>query len=117
MNLFWRQLIREKKKKKIAGTSTVTGDSNVKDNVYTTTIMMSASLIAAFPYDLPQFIPSLLISLIRHMNVSSYHDTVARTVQDFKRTHQDKWDAVFKAYFTSDQLEDLQGAGAAHYFS
>ena len=114
--MFYCIFFREKKKKKAAVTAGVS-DSNAKDNVYTTTIMMSASLIAAFPYDLPQFIPSLLISLIRHMNISAYHDTVARTVQDFKRTHQDKWDADFKAYFTSEQLEDLQGAGAAHYFS
>ena len=79
--------------------------------------MMSVCLIGAFPYDLPQFCPSLLISVIRHLNVSAFHDTVAKTVQEFKRTHQDKWDEEFKTYFTADQLADLQGAGAAHYFS
>jgi hypothetical protein len=70
-----------------------------------------------FPYDLPAFIPSLLSSFIRHLNIPAFHETVSKLVQDFKRTHQDRWDEDFKKCFSLEQLEDLQGAGAAHYFS
>ena len=42
---------------------------------------------------------------------------VTKTVQMFKRTHQDRWEADYKHRFSREQLEDLQGAGAAHYFS
>jgi L-rhamnose mutarotase len=42
--------------------------------------------------------------------------TVMKTIQEFKRTHQDRWDE-FKEKFNKAQLEDLQGAGAAHYYA
>ena len=42
---------------------------------------------------------------------------VTKTVQMFKRTHQDRWETDYKHRFSREQLEDLQGAGAAHYFS
>ncbi|RZL05484.1 MAG: DUF3437 domain-containing protein [Pedobacter sp.] len=42
---------------------------------------------------------------------------IGKTVQSFKRTHQDRWEEEFKKAFTPEQLEALQGAGAAHYFS
>ena len=47
----------------------------------------------------------------------SMKDTVTKTMQLFKVTHQDRWETEFKAEFSRSQLEDLQGAGAAHYFS
>lgn len=113
-------LHREKKKRRQAssGGTTISNSKEEKiDNVYVTTIFMSASMLTAFPYDLPPFAPSLLISLLRHMTVPYFHDTVTRIVQDFKRTHQDKWDEEFKNHFTPDQLDDLQGAGAQSYFA
>jgi hypothetical protein len=33
-----------------------------------------------------------------------------------KRTHQDRWEE-FKKLFTTEQLEDMQGVGAAHYYA
>eukprot|EP01038_Epipyxis_sp_PR26KG_P007614 gene7614-10367_t len=86
------------------------------DPVYLTTIMMSSCVIMVFPYDLPQFMPSLVTSLIRHISVPPLKDIVSRTLQLFKLTHQDRWED-FKLQFTREQLEDLQGAGAAHYYS
>jgi hypothetical protein len=93
------------------------GDA-VPDKTYVTTIMMTSCMIRSFPYDLPDYIPSLLISLIRHSSCEnlSLKNTVVSTVQDFKRTHQDRW-KDFKTSFSNDMLEDLQGAGAATYFS
>ena len=79
--------------------------------------MMMACIIQALPYDLPPFLPALITSFVRHVGVPSLKDTVTRTVQMFKGTHQDRWEMDFKHAFTRDQLEDLQGAGSAHYFS
>lgn len=87
------------------------------DKVYTNTLGMSSCMILSFPYDLPDFAPSLLHALLRHSTVPSSKDTVMKTIQDFKRTHQDRWDSEFKHKFSADQLEDLQGAGAMSYYS
>lgn len=79
---------------------------------------MISCLILATPYDLPSYMPSLITSFVRHATTSSaMSDTVTKTMQLFKATHQDRWDTDFKACFTREQLEDIQGAGAAHYYS
>lgn len=83
-----------------------------------TTIMMISCLISASPYDLPSYMPALLTSFVRHVHSPSpLNETVTKAVQMFKRTHQDRWDNDYKDKFSREQLEDLQGAGAAHYFS
>ena len=78
---------------------------------------MISCVISSTPYDLPSYIPALVTSYLRH---SHYFDVtkqlIMKTMQSFKRTHQDRWEE-FKKAFTSEQLEDLQGAGAAHYYS
>ena len=58
------------------------------DKQHTTTVMMMACIIQALPYDLPSFLPALITSFVRHVGVPSLKDTVTRTVQMFKRTHQ-----------------------------
>lgn len=83
---------------------------------HTTTVMMTACMILAFPYDVPEYIPVLLVNLARHASVASLKDTVMRTIQEFKRTHQDRWEE-FKTKFTREELEDLQGASAMSYYS
>mmetsp|Transcript_16918 Transcript_16918/g.25509 ORF Transcript_16918/g.25509 Transcript_16918/m.25509 type:complete len:939 (+) Transcript_16918:3165-5981(+) len=104
---------RERKKRK----QNKEGGSNDKpEKIYVSTIKMSACMILLFPYDLPEYMPALLTSFVRHATTQSVKETVVRTIQDFKRTHQDRWDE-FKLHFSHDQLDDLQGAGAAHYFS
>jgi muramoyltetrapeptide carboxypeptidase LdcA involved in peptidoglycan recycling len=78
---------------------------------------MMSCVILATPYDLPAtYLPALLTELTRHATVPALKDIVARTVQLFKRTHQDRWEE-FKKAFSADQLDELQGTGAAHYFS
>jgi hypothetical protein len=78
--------------------------------------MMAACVVLTYPYDLPAFMPPLLASLVKHKSVPAVQATVLKTVQLFKRTHQDRWED-FKVLFSADQLEDIQGAGAAHYYS
>jgi proteasome activator subunit 4 len=86
------------------------------DSVYLITVMMSSCVLLSYPYDLPPFVPALLSSFVRHVANPALRDVVMRTVQEFKRTHQDRW-SDFKKHFTHEQLDDIQGAGAAHYFS
>lgn len=102
---------REKKRKKDSGSN---GDK--PDKVYISTVQMVACLVSAFPFDLPYFMPDLVTSLSKHSSSSAVQDTVKRCIQDFKSTHQDRWND-FKESFTHDQLDDLQGAGAAHYYA
>ena len=77
---------------------------------------MMSCLILSMPYDLPPYMPTLVTSLVRHTTTSAFKDNITKSIQLFKRSHQDKWEE-FQLLFTTDQLEDLQGAGAAHYFS
>ena len=86
----------KKRKADKASTTTTAGasagsDSTVSskpDKQHTTTVMMMACIIQALPYDLPSFLPALITSFVRHVGVPSLKDTVTRTVQMFKRTHQ-----------------------------
>ena len=65
------------------------------------------SFVNAFPYDVPAFVPDVLMHLSAHL-----HDPqpipviVKKTLQDFKRTHQDNWQD-HKQKFTEDQLTVL----------
>jgi hypothetical protein len=102
---------REKKRKKESGCN---GDK--PDKVYVNTVQMVSCLVSSFPFDLPDFMPDLVTSLSKHSGSSAVQDTVKKCIQDFKSTHQDRWND-FKQSFTHDQLDDLQGAGAAHYYS
>lgn len=87
------------------------------DKVYLNTVHMMACVVLAFPYDLPSFFPSLLSSFVRHTHSDVLKTVISKTIQSFKRTHQDRWEHEFKKAFTNEQLETIQGAGAAHYFS
>jgi hypothetical protein len=107
---------RERKKRKATKDSSGADKGDKPDTIYMSTVRMSACMILLFPYDLPHYMAALVTSFVRHAPTQAVKETVVRTVQDFKRTHQDRWDE-FKGAFTAEQLEDLQGAGAAHYFS
>ena len=79
---------------------------------------MMSCLILSTPYDLPKYLPNLLVSFMRHVTTSNLmKETITKTMQLFKVTHQDRWETEFKLSFSRNQLEDMQGAGAAHYFS
>jgi hypothetical protein len=109
--------LREKKKRKQNKDAAGSNPNTEKpDHVYSTTIKMSACMILLYPYDLPKYLPTLITSFIRHDANPVMKETIMKTIQDFKRTHQDRW-SEFQLNFTREQLDDLQGAGAAHYFS
>ena len=86
-----RQDAKKRKADKASTTTTGASDSTASskpDKQHTTTVMMMACIIQALPYDLPSFLPALITSFVRHVGVPSLKDTVTRTVQMFKRTHQ-----------------------------
>lgn len=94
-----------------------TTSGNKPDAAYLNTVQMMSCVILSFPYDVPVFLPALLSSFLRHSYYDATKSVILKTVQSFKRTHQDRWEQEFSKLFTKEQLEEMQGAGAAHYFS
>ena len=93
---------REKKKRKINKDDTGGVETTKVDKQYMTTILMMSCLILATPYDMPDYLPNLVVSFIRHRTTSSFmKDTVTKTFQLFRASHQDRWDTDFKTKFTS----------------
>lgn len=106
--------IREKRKKKEQKDGN--GEKEKPDKVYLNTVKMVACLILSFPYDLPSFMPSLITSLIKHSCITSVSDTVSKCMQEFKRSHSDRWEE-FKESFSHEQLNDMAGTGIVSYIS
>lgn len=111
---------REKQKRKLQK-ATAEGAASVSngakpDTVYLNTVLMLSCIIMSRPYDVPAYLPPLITSFLRHSYYDATRTILLRTIQLFKRTHQDRWEDLQKN-FSAEQLEDLQGAGAAHYFA
>ncbi|KAI8928589.1 hypothetical protein BC831DRAFT_447887 [Entophlyctis helioformis] len=63
-----------------------------------------AALVQAFPYEVPPWMPAVLVRLSACISdPAPVTTTVAKTFAEFKRTHQDNW-AEDSAAFTPDQL-------------
>eukprot|EP01136_Pigoraptor_vietnamica_P028699 Opistho-1_new@86436 len=63
-----------------------------------------AAHIIASPYDVPAWLPEVLLEFGSHVSDPvPIQTTVKRTLSEFKRTHQDTWHNV-KSQFTDDQL-------------
>ncbi|XP_026870024.2 proteasome activator complex subunit 4A isoform X2 [Electrophorus electricus] len=64
---------------------------------------LSACVLSS-PYDVPTWMPQILIELSAHLNDSQPIEmTVKKTLSDFRRTHHDNWQQ-HKQQFTDDQL-------------
>ncbi|CAG0897570.1 unnamed protein product, partial [Darwinula stevensoni] len=62
------------------------------------------AFVAAYPYDVPDFMPDILMMLGDHLHDPEPIPTSIRsTLSDFKRTHLDNWQD-HKAKFSDDQL-------------
>ncbi|KAI5481022.1 proteasome activator subunit 4 [Pseudohyphozyma bogoriensis] len=77
-----------------------------------------AALVNAFPYEVPPFIPSILIECMSLHATSPVpiSGTVTSCLADFKRSHSDSWAEDQKA-FTEDQLSSLNDLlmGSSYY--
>jgi len=67
-------------------------------------ILGLCAFVEAFPYDVPDFVPPILMELSTHLNDRQpIPMTIKKSLQEFKRTHQDNWQE-HKTKFTEDQL-------------
>jgi len=109
---------REKKRKRAAasGTGTGAGAAPKPDKAHVTTVNMVCCLVLSLPYDLPAFGPALVAALVQHSDTPGLSQVVKKTVLDFKRTHQDRWEE-FKGRFSNEALADLSGASDISYLS
>jgi len=111
-----KYLVIERRKRQEAKNTDVQGFKEDVDPKFLSTVMMMSCIVLSFPYDLPVFMPALVSALVRHVSSAAAKDTISRTVLEFKRTHQDRWEE-FKALFTQDQLDSLISASSISYFS
>lgn len=63
-----------------------------------------SAFVEAYPYDVPEFMPQILMDLSNHVNdPQPIQMTVKKTLSNFRRTHHDNWHD-HKQMFTDDQL-------------
>uniref|UniRef100_A0A3B3HLE3 Proteasome activator complex subunit 4 C-terminal domain-containing protein n=1 Tax=Oryzias latipes TaxID=8090 RepID=A0A3B3HLE3_ORYLA len=64
---------------------------------------LSACILSS-PYDVPQWMPQILMELSDHLNdPQPIEMTVKKTLSEFRRTHHDNWQG-HRQCFTDDQL-------------
>uniref|UniRef100_A0A7S0F2D7 Proteasome activator complex subunit 4 C-terminal domain-containing protein n=1 Tax=Hanusia phi TaxID=3032 RepID=A0A7S0F2D7_9CRYP len=77
-----------------------------------------AALVGAYPYDVPEWMPEVLVRLATHvLDPMPIRQTVRKIFGEFWRTHQDSW-PVLKSKFDEQQLSTLTNLLVAPtYFS
>jgi len=67
-------------------------------------ILGLCAFVDAYPYDVPEFLPDILVLLGDHLNdPQPIPVTVKKTLSNFRRTHHDNW-LYHKLKFSDDQL-------------
>jgi len=81
------------------------GDQGAQDKLnHHSGVLGLCAFVEAFPYDVPEFVPPILMELSTHLNdPQPIPMTIKKSLQEFKRTHQDNWQE-HKTKFTEDQL-------------
>ncbi|RWS23352.1 proteasome activator complex subunit 4-like protein, partial [Leptotrombidium deliense] len=76
------------------------------------------AIVNAFPFDVPYFIPSILVYLSAHLNAAEpIRVTIEETLRDFRRTHSNNW-GEHKLKFNTDQLQQLNNVlTSLNYYS
>jgi proteasome activator subunit 4 len=77
-----------------------------------------SSIISAFPYEVPEWMPSTLAFLANRASGDRgmIGLSVKKTLGDFKKTHQDTW-LMDQKLFNEDELEALEGVFSSNYFA
>ena len=71
---------------------------------YHSGILGLCAIVEAYPYDVPEMVPDILIEMEKHLHdPQPIPKTIKDCFQEFKRTHQDNWDE-HKLKFSEDQL-------------
>ncbi|XP_031567414.1 proteasome activator complex subunit 4-like [Actinia tenebrosa] len=95
--------LSKKRKAGVAGSETPNGDSEhlLKRHAG---VLGLACCVKAFPYDVPTWLPEMIIDLGSHLHDPiPIETTVKNALSDFRRTHHDNWQE-HKQMFTEDQL-------------
>jgi len=111
---------RKQKFKKTEQTETepTTGTNSSNDKILTlhSGILGLCAFVEAFPYDVPSFLPPILMELSTHLNdPQPIPTTIKKSLQEFKRTHQDNWQE-HKTKFTEDQLYVMTDLLVSHNY-
>jgi proteasome activator subunit 4 len=77
-----------------------------------------SSIINAFPYEVPDWMPSTLAFLANKASGDRgmISISVKKTLGDFKKTHQDTW-LTDQKLFDEEELEALEGVFSSNYFA
>ena len=77
-----------------------------------------SSIISAFPYEVPEWMPSTLAFLANKASGDRgmISMSVKKTLGDFKKTHQDTW-LMDQKLFNEEELEALEGVFSSNYFA
>ena len=73
-------------------------------------MLLLASAINAYPYEIPDFMPSVIVDLAAcASDPSPISTTVNKSLSEFKRTHQDSWHLDVKKFNEEERqaLNDL----------
>ena len=78
-----------------------------------------SSILGAHAYDVPSWMPNVLLKFASHINdPEPIRNTVKTSMMEFWRTHSDMWNAEFSHMFTSDQTNELrQFLAAPSYYA
>ena len=108
-----------------SGFSTPDGLENLRLNKDSETLIRRhaavlglSSIISAFPYEVPEWMPSTLAFLANKASGDRgmISMSVKKTLGDFKKTHQDTW-LMDQKLFNEDELEALEGVFSSNYFA
>ncbi|CAH3144364.1 unnamed protein product [Porites evermanni] len=92
----------KKKKKGVIGVNGLNNDAALIHRH--AGVLGLASCVQAFPYDVPSWMPQILLDLGEHLHdPHPIQATVKKVMSDFRRTHHDNWQE-HKQKFTEDQL-------------
>lgn len=108
-----------------SGRSTPEGLDHLRFNKDTETLIRRhaavlglSSIITAFPYEIPSWMPSTLAFLANKASGDRgmISTSVKKTLGEFKKTHQDTW-LMDQKLFNEDELEALEGVFSSNYFA
>lgn len=81
-------------------------------------ILGATAMLAAFPYDVHDWMPDLICLISRHNDspvpVSA---TVKKMASEFKRTHKDTWQENIQAFNTEQLMEYYEWGGRTDYYA
>ncbi|RDL39604.1 ARM repeat-containing protein [Venustampulla echinocandica] len=116
---FIKALLNNPMPKKQPGTSTPLTNNQQIIRRHAAVLGLGA-LVNAFPYATPppEWMPEILATLASKAasDAGAIGKTVKTILADFKKTRQDTW-VTDQKYFTSEQLEDLEGVLWKSYFA